>query len=85
MKNKFVADGRQRFLRGKKTIQSESVGEKYAAELAKAVPEEKRKIRARVAEEFLRREKMLNCFVENFSLTPGFSRVHMVCAEKKTV
>jgi hypothetical protein len=25
------------------------------------------------------------CFVENFSLTPGFSRVRMVCAEKKTV
>jgi hypothetical protein len=23
------------------------------------------------------------CFVENFSLTPGFSRVRMVCAEKK--
>jgi hypothetical protein len=56
MKNKFVADGLQRFLRGKKTIQSEFVGEKYAAEF----PEEKRKIRARVAEEFLRREKMLN-------------------------
>jgi hypothetical protein len=26
-----------------------------------------------------------DCFVENFSLTPGFSRVRMVCAEKKTV
>jgi hypothetical protein len=43
MKNKFVADGYRRFLRGKKSGTSESIEKKYAAELAKASPVEKNK------------------------------------------
>jgi hypothetical protein len=60
MKNKFVADGQFRFLRGRKAATSESIEKKYAAELATAGPDEKRKIRERMVEEFLRREKTLN-------------------------
>ena len=58
MKNKFVADGYQRFLHGKKVGTSESIEKKYAAELAKAGPAEKMQIQERMAAEFLRREKM---------------------------
>ena len=60
MKNKFVADGLSRFLRGKKDAQSESIEKKYAAELANAGPDEKEKIRERMAKESLQREKSLN-------------------------
>jgi hypothetical protein len=60
MKNEFVADGLSRFLRGKKNLQSESIEQKYAAELALAGPDEKRKIHERMAAESLRREKVLN-------------------------
>ena len=60
MKNDFVADGHFRFLRGGNAVPAESLEKKYAAELAKARPDEKRKIRERMAEEFLRREKMRN-------------------------
>jgi hypothetical protein len=38
MKNQFVADGYSRFLHGKRTMTSESIEGKYAAELAKATP-----------------------------------------------
>ena len=58
MKNKFVADGPFRFLRGKKAALSESVEKKYAAELANANPQQKLQIRERMAEECLRREKL---------------------------
>ena len=58
MKNKFVADGPFRFLRGKKAALSESVEKKYAAELANAIPQQKLQIRERMAEECLRREKL---------------------------
>jgi hypothetical protein len=58
MKNKFVADGHSRFLRAKKSAASESIEKKYAADLAKAAPAEKLQIRERMAEEFLRREKI---------------------------
>jgi hypothetical protein len=60
MKNEFVADGFNRFLRGKQAAQSESIEMKYAVGLANAGPDEKLKIHERMAEEFLRREKMLN-------------------------
>ena len=60
MKNKFVADGPFRFLRGKKNAQSDSIEKKYAAELANAKPAESAKIRERMAAEILRREKALN-------------------------
>ena len=60
MKNKFVADGLSRFLRGKKDAQFESIEKKYAAELANAGPDEKEKIRERMTKESLQREKALN-------------------------
>ena len=60
MKNKFVADGSQRLWLGKKALASESVENKYAVELAKAGPDEKEKIRERMAEENLWRQKALN-------------------------
>jgi hypothetical protein len=58
VKNKFVADGYQRFLLGKKVGTSESIEKQYAKELAKAGPAEKMQIQERMAAEFLRREKM---------------------------
>jgi hypothetical protein len=60
MKNKVVADGYRRFLQGKKTIASASIEKKRAAELANAGPDEKEKIRERMAKESLQREKALN-------------------------
>ena len=59
MKNKFIADGCHRFLQGKKTMASESIEKKHAAELANANPVEKERIREHLEEEFLRREKAL--------------------------
>jgi len=60
MKNKFVADGAQRLWLGKEALASESIEEKHAAELANAGPDEKEKIRERMAKESLQREKALN-------------------------
>ncbi len=60
MNNKIVADGPRRLWLGQKALASESVEEKYAAELAKANPDEKEKIRKRMAEESARREKVQN-------------------------
>jgi hypothetical protein len=59
-KNKFVADGPWRFLRGKKAWTYESIEGKYAGELAKANLAQKPEIHRRMAEEFLRREKAVN-------------------------
>ena len=59
-KNEFVADGYLRFMRGKNAWTSESIEAKYADELAKASPAQKLEIRARMAQEFLRREKAVN-------------------------
>jgi hypothetical protein len=55
-KNKFVADGRQRFLRGKQVLSFESIEKKYAKELANASPAEKLQIRERMVREFLRQQ-----------------------------
>jgi hypothetical protein len=66
MKNKFVADGPFRFLRGKKAALSESIEKKYAAELANADPQQRLQIRKRVVEECLRREK-----IEGHKPSPG--------------
>ena len=66
MKNKFVADGFHRFMRGKKAALSESVEKKYATELAKADPQQKRQIRERIVEEYLRRGK-----IEGHKPSPG--------------
>ena len=66
MKNKFVADGYHRFIRGKKAALSESVGKKFTAELANADPQQKLQIRERMAEECLRREK-----IEGHQPSPG--------------
>ena len=60
MKSEIVADGHRPFLQGKKSRTSESIEEKYVAEMAGASPEEKTKIQKRKAEEFLWREKILN-------------------------
>jgi hypothetical protein len=56
MKNKFVADGFQRFLRGKKTVTSESIEKKFAKELAAASPAQKAQIREQMARDFLRQQ-----------------------------
>jgi hypothetical protein len=66
MKTKIVADGYHRFLRGKKTVTSESIEKKYAAELAKADPAEKILIRERMVEEYSRR-----ITTENHKPSPG--------------
>jgi hypothetical protein len=58
MKNKFIADGYQRFLRGKKAVTSESIEKKYVAALAKASPAGKMQIQERMVAEFLQRRKM---------------------------
>jgi hypothetical protein len=66
MKNKFVADGPFRFLRGKKAALSESIEKKYAAELADADPQQRLQIRERMAEEYLQRQK-----IEDHKPSPG--------------
>ena len=66
MKNKFVADGFRRFMRGKKAALSESFEKKYAAELANADPQQKLQIRERMVKEYLRREK-----IEGHKPSPG--------------
>jgi hypothetical protein len=66
MKNKFVADGFHRFMRGKKAALSESIEKKYAAELAHANPRQKLQIREQMVEEYLRREK-----IEGHKPSPG--------------
>jgi hypothetical protein len=53
MKNKFVADSYRRFMRARKAVSSESIEKKYAAELAKADPARKFKIRERMVQEYL--------------------------------
>jgi hypothetical protein len=53
MKNKFVADGQSRLLRGRKTQAAKIIEKKYADELAKAGSLEKLKIRARMEVEYL--------------------------------
>jgi hypothetical protein len=45
---------------GRQAVKSESIEKKYAGEPAAAGPVEKRKKHERMAEEVLRREKMLN-------------------------
>jgi hypothetical protein len=47
-------------LRGGNAATSESIEKKYAAQLASAGPDEKRKIRERMVEEFMQREKTAN-------------------------
>jgi hypothetical protein len=66
MKNTFVADGYLRFMRAKKAASSESIEKKYAAELAKANPQQKLQIRERMVEEYLRRGK-----IEGHKPSPG--------------
>jgi len=56
MKNKFVADGFRRFLRGRKAATDESIEKKYAAELAAANPAQKAQIREKMARDFLRQQ-----------------------------
>ena len=60
MKNKFVVGGSQRLWLGKKALASESVEKKYAVDLAKADPDEKEKIRERMAKENQWRTKVLD-------------------------
>jgi hypothetical protein len=60
MKNQIAKGGLGRLWKGQKALKSESIEEKYAEQLAKASPEEKREIHARAMEESARREKMLN-------------------------
>jgi len=54
MKNKFVADGPFRFLRGKKAVTLEAIEKKYAKELATAELHQKETIYQQIAKEFPR-------------------------------
>jgi len=54
MKNKFVADGFQRFKRGKKELSLEAIEKKYAVKLAAASPVQKAEIQEQMADELLR-------------------------------
>lgn len=60
MKSNIAEGGLRRLLHGQRALKSESIEKKYAAALAKAGPDEKREIYQRMAEEALRRNKMLN-------------------------
>lgn len=60
MKNHIAVGGLGRLLEGQRALQSESIEKKYAAELAKAGPDEKKEIYEHMAEEALGRHKMLN-------------------------
>ena len=58
--NHIAEGGLQRLLDGQKAMKSIFVEKKHAKELAKAGPEEKKEIYARMAEEARRHEKMSN-------------------------
>ncbi|MBW8863656.1 MAG: hypothetical protein JF609_01810 [Verrucomicrobia bacterium] len=61
MKNQIAADGLGRFLEAKqKARTSGSIYEKYAAELASASPEEKKKLQERIQREISVWERTLN-------------------------
>jgi hypothetical protein len=51
MKNKIVSDGLQRFLRERKTSAA-AVEKEYAIKIAKAKPDEKRKLQEQMAKEY---------------------------------
>lgn len=59
-KNEIVADGGFRHWLGQRAVKAKSLEEKYADELAKAGPDEKKEIYERMAEETRRCDKMLN-------------------------
>jgi hypothetical protein len=60
MKSQFWTGGGRRLFQGQKELKSESIETKYAAAPAHAGPEEQRQIPGRMAEESLRRDKMMN-------------------------
>ena len=61
MKNKIVEDGPSRFFRAKKNAGSfESIYEKYAPGLAKASPDEKKKIQEQMRQEISLLERAQN-------------------------
>jgi hypothetical protein len=57
MENKFIADGCQRFLRGKKAVTIESIEKKFTEKLSTANPDEKGQIREQMEEEYRRLSK----------------------------
>jgi hypothetical protein len=59
-KNNIVANGFDRFTRAKRAASSEDIEQKYAKELMDASPAQKLEIRKRMAQEYLRREKIVN-------------------------
>lgn len=52
--------GAWRLRQGQKALKSEAIAKKYAAELEQAGPAEQGKIRERMAQEHLKREKMIS-------------------------
>jgi hypothetical protein len=56
MKNGFIADGSQRFFRGKKTATLDSLEQKYAKELAAVSPAQKAQIREKMSRDLQRRQ-----------------------------
>jgi hypothetical protein len=56
MKNKFVADGLQRFLSGRKAVTSESIEKKYAIEIAAANPAQITQIQEQMRRDLLRQQ-----------------------------
>jgi hypothetical protein len=56
MKNKFFEGGGVQLRRGQKELSIESVQKKYAAELATATGDQKRRLQEKIAAEFLRQK-----------------------------
>ena len=60
MPSQIAAGGAFRHYLGQRALESQSIEEKYADELAKATPEEKKRIYERMADEAMRRAKKLS-------------------------
>jgi hypothetical protein len=60
MTNQIVADGARRHFLGRRALDSQSIEENFAKELATATPEKKREIYERMADETMRHRKMLD-------------------------
>jgi len=58
LRNHIAADGEWRLWLGQKAMTSESIEKKYAKQLAKASPAEKKEIYQRMSDEIEKRRKM---------------------------
>jgi hypothetical protein len=68
MNHNIVANGKSRFLRGKKAMAFASIEKKYARELAAADPIQKAQIHAEMVEDYFRKQKVENHKPSAFAL-----------------